>query len=195
MKLSDAREAQETNGGSRDTYMLNKQAEVNLKAYDQLLNYKGQEDLSFYVENVKIPKKFCPKIDIKCDPYYPYRHLDGSCNNLEYSWWGKAGTPYRRFLPADYDDKVGSPRKHGKDGYPLMNERAISLKLVPAFDTESEWTIFFIFSAQFIAHDMTQLATTTNYDGSRKACSCGTLDKDCINVDTPFGDYINRDQK
>lgn len=191
----DAHAAQETNSGSQDTYLLSKQAEVNLKAYDQLLNYKGQEDLSFYIENVKIPQKFCPRIDIKCDPYYPYRTLDGSCNNLEYSWWGKAEIPYRRFLPPDYDDRVGAPRKHGKDGYPLMNERAISIKLVPSFETESEWTIFFLFMGQFIGHDLTEFAVVTNADGSRKVCACGTMDKDCKNVDTPFGDFVNRDQR
>jgi hypothetical protein len=51
--------------------------------------------------------RFCGfKGEIKCDPNFPYRQLNGSCNNLDGArlWWGKAEMPYKRYLPTDYGD-------------------------------------------------------------------------------------------
>jgi hypothetical protein len=58
------------------------------------------------LSTLRVPAKFCPfKKAIACDPQYPYRQLDGSCNNLKHLWWGQAETPYKRYLPADYSDR------------------------------------------------------------------------------------------
>ena len=32
-----------------------------------------------------------------------YRNIDGTCNNLKNTVFGKAGTPFQRILEADYD--------------------------------------------------------------------------------------------
>lgn len=50
-------------------------------------------------------EKFCPFKQIpRCDPQYPYRKLDGSCNNLNVPWLGQSEKPFKRWLDADYSD-------------------------------------------------------------------------------------------
>lgn len=39
-----------------------------------------------------------------CDYQYPYRMVDGSCNNLYNPLLGKSVTPQSRILPNAYDD-------------------------------------------------------------------------------------------
>ena len=46
-----------------------------------------------------------------CDPTYPYRSFDGSCNNLDYPWWGAWNTPYKRILRPAYDDGFDAMRQ------------------------------------------------------------------------------------
>lgn len=46
----------------------------------------------------------CPKPKFNCDPYSPYRTMDGTCNNLANPELGKSFKPQNRFLPAEYDD-------------------------------------------------------------------------------------------
>jgi hypothetical protein len=54
---------------------------------------------------LKAPPKFCPfKGEIACDPTFPYRKLDGTCNNLVNLWWGRKESPYKRLLEPDYAD-------------------------------------------------------------------------------------------
>ncbi len=58
------------------------------------------------LSKIKAPNRFCPfeKLPV-CDPSYPYRTIDGSCNNLMNKWWGQADTPFKRWLPAQYGDR------------------------------------------------------------------------------------------
>ena len=77
-----------------------------------------------------------------------YRTLDGSCNNLNHSHWGAAGTTYGRLVPAKYSDGVSIP-------VDLPSARLISTKL---FDNKSDpcphHTIVMMQFGQFVAHDM-----------------------------------------
>ena len=58
------------------------------------------------VSQLKAPARFCPfKTSVKCDPQFPYRQIDGSCNNLDNLWWGQAEMPFKRFIDADYSDR------------------------------------------------------------------------------------------
>ena len=58
------------------------------------------------VSQLKAPARFCPfKNAVKCDVQFPYRSLDGSCNNLNNLWWGQSETPFKRYLEADYSDR------------------------------------------------------------------------------------------
>lgn len=44
-----------------------------------------------------------------CDPDYPYRSADGTCNNLKNPTWGAAFTQFRRAMPPDYGDGKRGP--------------------------------------------------------------------------------------
>lgn len=72
---------------------------------------------------------YCPaREEIVCDPHYPYRTFDGSCNNLHHPLWNKNFECVTRFLPPDYGDD-GSGQYSGrraKSGQPLPNARDIS---------------------------------------------------------------------
>lgn len=58
------------------------------------------------IGQLKAPSRFCPfKTASNCDPQFPYRSLDGSCNNLRNVWWGQSEMPFKRFLDADYSDR------------------------------------------------------------------------------------------
>ena len=58
------------------------------------------------LKNFKAPEKFCPfKKPLNCNPQFPYRTLDGSCNNLQNTWWGRSEAPFKRWLSADYSDR------------------------------------------------------------------------------------------
>ena len=59
------------------------------------------------LNKLKAPAMFCPfNKTIRCDTAFPYRTLDGSCNNLRNLWWGQAETPYKRLLEPDYADSI-----------------------------------------------------------------------------------------
>lgn len=50
--------------------------------------------------------KVCTDIyeHIQCKTESGYRSVDGACNNIENSSWGKSNTAYKRLLKPDYDD-------------------------------------------------------------------------------------------
>lgn len=41
-----------------------------------------------------------------CDPAYPYRTYDGTCNNLNYPRYGAARTIFQRLMNAFYQDGI-----------------------------------------------------------------------------------------
>ena len=56
---------------------------------------------------------FCPA-DHNCDKEFalsPFRTIDGSCNNIQFSVWGKARTQFQRCLKPVYSDGVWQPKK------------------------------------------------------------------------------------
>lgn len=71
----------------------------------------------------------CPVPEpIPCDVTFPYRTLDGSCNNLKHPTWSKIDECVTRYLPADYGDD-GSGQKatrRAHDGNELPNPRHVS---------------------------------------------------------------------
>ncbi|KAH7975058.1 hypothetical protein HPB49_023022 [Dermacentor silvarum] len=63
-----------------------------------------QLDLS-ELEAVSTRKELCGRLyPTKCDPSFPYRSLDGSCNNIEHPSWGKALSCHARITPPVYQD-------------------------------------------------------------------------------------------
>ncbi|GFT01604.1 peroxidase [Nephila pilipes] len=90
--------------------------------------------------------------EMQCDPEYPYRRMNGTCNNLEHPLWGSANECYLRLFPAFYDGFDGE-RKSTKGGH-LPVPRNITLRLIRD-DPKLAHGITFMFTmfGQTVAHD------------------------------------------
>jgi hypothetical protein len=93
---------------------INNFAMTGIKVAERLLNTVPTNPNDPAVTNLndlsklKAPARFCPfkqQQQTKCDPQFPYRSLDGSCNNLNNFWWGRAESPFKRYLDPDYSDR------------------------------------------------------------------------------------------
>ncbi|OTF77866.1 hypothetical protein BLA29_005922, partial [Euroglyphus maynei] len=71
-------------------------------------------------------EQYCLKTP-ECDEHYPYRTMDGSCNNLHNPLWGKSLTQYNRLLPPEYSDGI-SELRISVNGFALPPPRIISTK-------------------------------------------------------------------
>jgi peroxidase len=117
---------------------------------------------------------------ISCNSSSKYRTFDGSCNNLVNPYYGKADTPYERLLTASYDDGTNSARTTG-----LPNPRTISLRLNNDNSaTTAIWNHIWTTFGQFLTHDITETASTTNANGSKPSCSSCTQTQspDCLSI-------------
>lgn len=144
---------------------------------------------------------FCPKVAISdCNTWdaIHIRRPDGACNNLQpgKTWWGMAETAFVRLLPQAYSDGIGAPRKNSILGGLLPNSRKVALDIhFPDDEVDIEWTSLFAFFGQFIDHDITLTAATSDGAGGDLSCtSCNSPNKDCLKIATPAGDTINSDQ-
>lgn len=89
-----------------------------------------------------------------------YRTLDGTCNNLQNSHWGAAGSTYGRLLSAKYGDGILTAAK-SVTGDELPSSRLISTKLFRHKDVpDPRFTIVMMQFGQFVAHDMSLGGTT-----------------------------------
>ncbi len=122
----------------------------------------------------------CPfEENITCDSSSKYPNFDGSCNNLENPYYGKAETPYERLLDAEYDDGTNSAKTTD-----LPNPRTLSLRIsTDNSATTAIWNHIWTTFGQFLTHDITETSVTTNDDGSKPSCSsCTETDDDCLSI-------------
>jgi len=163
-------------------------ATIVLKVTEKIVT--TSKDMAPY-ENYKIPPNYCPKKYMAngCDQSYPYRSLDGSCNNLNYPWWGAANTPYKRLLRAEYDDGVSAMRQNSVvRNYYLPNARLVATTLHKPNPTLSVWSNFAISFGQSIAHDIAGTYGPKNPDGSDFVCECNTKNEHCYSIPIPETD-------
>lgn len=125
--------------------------------------------------NFELPSMYCPfKGQIQCDPNEPYRRYDGSCNNLDFPWWGQADMPYKRWLRPAYSDpeQLSEPRK-SVDGLELPLPRDISCLIHTDNPSEVEpnFSHMLMQYGQFINHDVTMLAISKDPFGNDYDCS------------------------
>lgn len=184
------------NGGSPRSHALARSANLAMKAYKELIKQDKQVMLSYSRRPPRIPAPFCPKENaIFCNPSYPYRTANGSCNNLQYPWWGESESPYKRLLPPDYDDGVSVPRLRSYiPGQYLPNTRRVAIVVHKPFKSISEWSNMLLWFGQNVVHDLTLVGSSTQYNGEPKSCKCNSPDPDCFNIPIPYEDYHNRDQ-
>jgi len=171
---------------------INNFATTALKVSEQLLSAKfnknkanNQEEVLKVLQAIKAPSKFCPfEEQVVCDPDFPYRSLDGSCNNLKNKWWGKAGTPFKRWMSADYSDtfKLNEPRA-ASDGSELPNARLLSCALGGDFhDIEKSVTHMLMQWGQLVNHDITSLSITREDDPDQSICKSCTKTHKCLPI-------------
>ncbi len=93
------------NGGNPESYAMQKEARIALRAFDEMRKSNNYKQQNVY----KMPELRCknPYSTYKCDEYNPWRTIDGSCNNRERPWWGASTTPFQRFAAPAYDDGIG----------------------------------------------------------------------------------------
>ena len=115
------------------------------------------------LSNIQAPAGLCPfKSNQFCNGADRFSTLDGSCNNLQSTWFGKAETPYKRYMSASYDDGINEPRTKSVSGNPLPNPRTISRTLFND-NSQTDPTFSHMVAAfgQFLAHDITSASLST----------------------------------
>ncbi|KAH9416217.1 hypothetical protein DERP_000716 [Dermatophagoides pteronyssinus] len=150
-------------------------------------------------------EQYCLKIP-DCDERYPYRTIDGSCNNIRNPLWGKSLTQFERLLPPEYSDGI-SELRISINGRPLPPPRAISTGV---FETSGQndarfsdrWNVMFMQWGQFLDHDITLGSSTRASNGQGLLCCNRTneqgplLHPACrpiyLPVDDPYYSRFNR---
>uniref|UniRef100_A0A182JK85 Uncharacterized protein n=1 Tax=Anopheles atroparvus TaxID=41427 RepID=A0A182JK85_ANOAO len=100
---------------------------------------------------------------IKCDPSYPFRSYDGSCNNLKNPSWGRRGNPLKYPIAPCYSDVVSKPAR-SKSGQALPPNRALISDIARFLDTNasnrtSTLNMFLVFFSEVVNGDMIGRAT------------------------------------
>ena len=97
------------NGYSPNAMSINNLALSGIKVAQRIMKEKLANDPNAIkvLSSLNAPEKFCPfKASITCDLQYPYRKLDGSCNNLKMAWWGQSEKAFKRWLKPEYSDGI-----------------------------------------------------------------------------------------
>lgn len=176
-----------------DAIKMNKLAKIALKVSRSL----RKKDKNTYIDQYRAPNDFCPYTKTPyCNENSQYRSEDGACNNLKFTWWGMANTPFKRLLEPAYDDGIDEPRSKSYDGGHLMNARKIAMKInQPNNEQEAIFTTLLPHFAQFVDHDVTITSLVTKENGKSIRCKCANLDPDCVNIPTPKDDPAYEEQE
>ncbi|XP_065219867.1 chorion peroxidase-like [Planococcus citri] len=140
----------------------------------------------------------CIKVP-ECDQKYPYRFLDGRCNNLKHLTWGMTNHTIVRLLPAVYStnekDPPGTPRVSAVDGAPLQSTRVISNDFFTDHHFPSkQYTLAFMVMSQLFTHDVLSLKlrnpplTGCCQNGGTVRVPQANWDPGCLGIDIPKDD-------
>lgn len=170
---------------SENSIRINDFATTALKVSAKLLSSKSKPLQFKELATLKAPEKFCPfKEPVKCNPFFPYRTFDGSCNNEKNPWWGKSGSPFKRWTPPDYSDrfKLNEPRA-ASDGSELPNGRQLACALNGDFhDIEPSVSHLLMQWGQLVNHDVTSLSITREDDPDQSICKTCTKSHKCLPI-------------
>lgn len=103
---------------------------------------------------------------------YPYRAVNGSCNNGGNGVKGESFTGYSRMVPAEYLDGVYEPRR-ASNKRPLPSPRLISTAMSKNEGMENKVTVALMQWGQFIEHDLTRTATSIMVHNDNSIVCCG----------------------
>uniref|UniRef100_A0A023FD43 Putative animal heme peroxidase n=1 Tax=Amblyomma cajennense TaxID=34607 RepID=A0A023FD43_AMBCJ len=134
----------------------------------------------------------------ECNESYPYRAIDGSCNNVNHPDWGKRDSCLRRVLSPSYADGISEPRRSCKNST-LPSPRLISTVLHYEKNiTNDNMTHLAMIFGQFLTHDITfvSFAPLSHIEfelgpGPFHLCSEG--EPECVPIKVPENDsfYAN----
>ena len=103
-------------GGTSTSQTINDMSSIALRVSRSLLDNSPPTS----IEDLHAPNEYCPFGEeeevIQCDSNQLRRSYDGTCNNLQFGWWGKSETPFKRILAPSYDDGLNVPRKRSVMG-------------------------------------------------------------------------------
>ncbi|XP_057373484.1 chorion peroxidase-like [Daphnia carinata] len=136
----------------------------------------------------------------KCDPSYPYRSFDGTCNNLENPRYGEANTIFQRLMgPATYSDGVSTIRVSESEAA-LASPRLVTTSVtVNKSVSESQATLLTMQWGQFLDHDLTFTAIAKTSSGGAILCRCsdvslGLAHPECLPITVPIDDAVYSSQ-
>ncbi|XP_064489819.1 peroxidase-like [Ornithodoros turicata] len=140
-------------------------------------------------------EKYCD-VNFTCNPNYPYRTPDGSCNNLHDPGRGKTFTCMRRLLPSEYADGIREPRV-AKSGNPLPNARRISFTVHANRNVPSpEITHLVMQFGQIVDHDLVIAPQEANPVNPQVALDCCLVEtqnfSQCFPIPVPEDDPFYR---
>jgi peroxidase len=151
---------------------------------------------NIYINNTD-QLEICEEENKLCNEERRYRTYDGSCNNLEKTWWGMVNKPYKRLLNSKYDDGKCEPRtKSVIPGQNLPGARLLSMNIYKPNHIDARASVLLEFFGQFITHEMSNLAISANSKGEKIVCGCNykntTECQPCFNIPVPSNDFLNR---
>lgn len=181
---------------SKNARLIDESSTVGI-GISQQLNEQFNGDVSKQsvdLSNFQAPSALCPfKFNVQCNASDRFPSLDGSCNNLRATWLGKSETPYKRYLPAAYDDGINTPRSRSVLGGPLPNPRVVSRALFDENNSvDNLFTHFTAIFGQFLAHDVTSAAIATGSDGRIVDCPCNNGNPSCMSINMPSNENLMR---
>ncbi|XP_060064711.1 chorion peroxidase-like [Ylistrum balloti] len=131
-----------------------------------------------------------------------YRTINGTCNNLQHPDWGSAGISQRRYLPAKYQNGIGSPRNESRNLL-LPSARLVSNTVFADASTpklDGKLSLMVMAWGQFLDHDITLTPTASGEEGTQIDCCASTGSgrygihvqesprDDCFPIDIPSND-------
>ncbi|XP_047481343.1 chorion peroxidase-like isoform X2 [Penaeus chinensis] len=129
-----------------------------------------------------------------CSPGFPYRSIDGSCNNLANPKWGAAMIPFRRFLDPAYEDGVDAMR--GSDrlfGAKLPSPRAVSAMLQKSEQRPQRGliTLMVMQWGQFTDHDIVHTPEAALVESGKDGEATKPVECCESGRDIPFADGVS----
>ncbi|XP_042906526.1 salivary peroxidase/catechol oxidase isoform X2 [Parasteatoda tepidariorum] len=168
------------------------------------------EDCGLIVEHMKkalggcidvamLPDHCQPDTPTSCSSTYPYRTLNGSCNNLQHADWGMAMTAFKRLLRPDYADGVSQPRM-SVTGDELPNARYLSNKLYTHRSRpKCNATVLIIYFGLFVDHDVISIVSKQGHNGAPISCchpdiieNPSLMHPECMAISVPEDDTFYR---
>ena len=99
-----------------------------------------------------------------CSARNKFRTYDGTCNNLQHTRWGSALQPFRRLMPAEYEDGFSVPKPSFPTGiHPPGRQVSICMQNATNQLDEPRLSMLFVHFAHFLDHDLSSIAA---YKGS-----------------------------